>query len=244
MDQISVLAASGMRARLQTLDLLANNMANSSTNGYKADGEFYSLYTSESAAGELNDPAATVPMIERQWTDFAQGLLETTNNPFDFGLSGKGFFVANGPSGPLYTRNGTFHVSSDGTLLTTDNYPLLDQNNLPITTELNVPIKVAQDGTIYQRDQVLTQLKIVNFKDTSALVKQGSTYFKNTTDQKPVDATDVEVHQGQIEDANTSPAKGAVRLVNIMRQFEIMQKAVSISNEMGQKAIQEVARVS
>jgi flagellar basal-body rod protein FlgF len=244
MDQISVIAASGLRASMQTLDLLANNMANSSTNGYKADGEFYSLYTSETAEGEINDPPATMPMIERQWTDFAQGLLETTNNPFDFGLSGKGFFVANGPSGPLYTRNGTFHVTTDGTLVTSDRYPLLDQNDQPITAELNVPINVATDGTIYQRGQVLTQLKVVNFKDTSVLFKQGNNYFKNTSDQKPVDATDIEVHQGQVEDANTSPAKGAVRLVNIMRQFEMMQKAVSISNDMNQKAIQEVARVS
>ena len=229
---------------MQSLDLLANNMANSSTNGYKADGEFYSLYTSEAAAGEVNDPAATLPTVERQWTDFAQGLLEPTNNPLDFGLSGKGFFVANGPSGPLYTRNGTFHLTTDGTVVTADRYPLLDQNNQPITAQLNVPINVGTDGTIYQGGQVLTQFKVVNFNDPSVLLKQGNNYFKNTSDQKPVDATDVEVHQGQVEDANTSPAKGAVRLVNLMRQFEMMQKAVSIANDMGEKAIQEVARVS
>ena len=97
MDQISVLAAAGMQARMQSLDLLANNLANTSTGGYKSDGEFYTLFTSE-AAGEdesgalgADDPAA--------WTDFGQGLLEPTNNPLDFGLSGKGFFAVQGPSG-------------------------------------------------------------------------------------------------------------------------------------------------
>src|SRR5579864_3393880 len=120
MDQISVLAASGLRARMQSLDLLANNIANTSTGGYKGDGEFYTLFATESATGNATEPAATLPMIERQWTDFGQGLLEPTNNSLDFGLSGKGFFVANSPSGPLYTRNGSFHVATNGTLVTSD----------------------------------------------------------------------------------------------------------------------------
>jgi flagellar basal-body rod protein FlgF len=244
MDQISVLAASGLRARMQSLDMLANNIANTSTSGYKGDSEFYSLFTSEMASGESNDPAATLPMIERQWTDFGQGLLEPTNNSLDFGLSGKGFFVAKGPSGPLYTRNGSFHVATNGTLVTADGYSLLDQNGQPIKAEPTVPVEVALDGSIHQRGQLLGQFKLVNFQDPSVLAKQGNTYFTNSSDEKPIDATDIQIHQGQIEDSNISPAQGAVRLVNVMRQFEMMQKAVSLSNDMSKKAIEEVARVS
>src|SRR5579864_1112038 len=244
MDQISVLAASGLRARMQSLDLLANNIANSATSGYKGDGEFYSLFTSEAASGNPTDPAATLPMIEPQWTDFGQGLLEPTNNSLDFGLSGKGFFVANSPSGPLYTRNGSFHVSKKGTLDTADGYPLLDQKGETIKADPAFPVEVAPDGSIHQRGQLLGQFKLVNFKDPSVLTKQGNTYFKNSSDQKPVDAADIQVHQGQVENSNISPAQGAVRLVNVMRQFEMMQKAVSLSNDMSKKVIEEVARVS
>jgi flagellar basal-body rod protein FlgF len=244
MDQISVLAASGLRARMQSLDMLANNIANTSTSGYKGDSEFYSLFTSEMASGESNDPAATLPMIERQWTDFGQGLLEPTNNSLDFGLSGKGFFVAKGPSGPLYTRNGSFHVATNGTLVTADGYSLLDQTGQPIKAEPTVPVEVALDGSIHQRGQLLGQFKLVNFQDPTVLSKQGNTYFTNSSDQKAVDATDIQIHQGQIEGSNISPAQGAVRLVNVMRQFEMMQKAVSLSNDMSKKAIEEVARVS
>jgi len=243
MDQISVLAASGLRAGIQSLDLLANNIANSSTSGYKGDGGFHSLYTSEVATGDETDPAATLPRIERQWTDFGQGLLESTNNSLDFGLSGKGFFVANGPSGPLYTRNGNFHISTKGMLVTAEGYSLLDQNGEPIKAETTAPVDVAVDGSIHQRGQLLGQFKLVNFNEPSVLSKQGNTYFKNSSDQKPVNATDIEVHQGKIEDANISPAKGAVRLVSVMRQFEMMQKAVSLSNDMSRQAIEEVAKV-
>jgi flagellar basal body rod protein FlgG len=244
MDQISVLAASGLRARMQSLDMLANNIANTSTSGYKGDGEFYSLFASEAASGNATDPVATLPMIEKQWTDFGQGLLEPTNNSLDFGLSGKGFFVAKGPSGPLYTRNGSFHVATNGSLVTADGYSLLDQNGEPIKAEPALPVEVGLDGSIHQRGQLLGQFKLVNFTDPSVLTKQGNTYFANGSDQKPSDATDVQVHQGQVEDSNISPAQGAVRLVNVMRQFEMMQKAVSLSNDMSRKAIEEVARVS
>jgi flagellar basal-body rod protein FlgF len=244
MDQISVLAASGLRARMQSLDLLANNIANASTSGYKGDGEFYTLFASEAATGNLTEPTATMPMIERQWTDFGQGLLQSTSNALDFGLAGKGFFTAKGPSGPLYTRNGSFHVTTNGALVTADGYSLLDQNGEPIKAEPTLPVEVALDGSIHQKGQPLGQFKLVNFKDPLALIKQGNTYFTNTSDQKPVDATDVQVHQGKIEDSNVSSAQGAVRLVNVMRQFEMMQKAVSISNDMSRQAIEEVAKVS
>jgi flagellar basal-body rod protein FlgG len=106
------------------------------------------------------------------------------------------------------------------------------------------PVDVALDGSIHQRGQLLGQFKLVNFNDPSVLAKQGNTYFKNPSDQKPVDATDIEVHQGKIEDANISAAKGAVRLVSVTRQFEMMQKAISLSSDMSRQAVEEVAKVS
>lgn len=240
MDQISVIAASGLSARMQSLDLLANNMANASTSGYKGDGEFYTVYTSEQADA---DTPTTLPMIERQWTDFAQGLLEPTNNPLDMGISGKGLFTVQGPSGPLYTRNGSFHVSATGTLTTTDGYPVLLKDGKPVKPDPTQKIEVTKDGEVRQAGQTLGQLKLVQFKDTSPLLKQGSNYFRNTSDQEPGEATNTQVHQGQIEASNVSAAHGAVRLVGVMRQFEMMQKAISISNDMGRKAIEEVAKV-
>jgi flagellar basal-body rod protein FlgF len=244
MDQISAIAASGLRARMESLDMLANNIANSSTTGYKGDGEFYTLFTSEAAKGEGDMPDSTLPMIQKPWTDFAQGTLEPTNNPLDFGLSGKGFFAIQGPSGPLYTRNGSFQVSTSGTLTTPDGYPLLERAGQPIKADPNKPIDVSLDGSIRQGGETLGHLKVVNFKDTSLLVKQGSNYYRSSTTTAPPDATDVQVHQGKVEASNVSASQSAVRLVSVMRQFEMMQKAVSISSDMNKKAIEEVARVS
>jgi len=243
MDQISVLAASGMRARMQSLDLLANNLANTSTSGYKGDGEFYSVFTSEAASEDPTNEPATLPMIQRQWTDFTQGLLEPTDNPSDLGLSGKGFFVVQGPSGPLYTRNGNFHVSADGTLVTSDGYALLQSGGQTFQADPAQRIDVSLDGNVRQNGQDLGKLQLVDFPDTSVLMKHGSSYFRNATEQTPVDVTDTQVYQGKVEASNANAAQGAVRLVGVLRQFEMMRKAVTLADDMGRKAIEEVAKV-
>ena len=244
MDQISILAASAMRSSMQSLDLLANNMANASTSGYKGDSEFHTVYTSEAAAEDGTELPVTLPMIQRRWTDFAQGLLEPTNNPMDFGLSGKGFFVVQGPSGPLYTRNGNFRMAPSGAVTTSDGYPVLGQDGKPLkATDPGQPLLVSKAGGITQNGQPIGQVHLVDFKESSALSKQGNNYYQNVSGQAPVDATEAEVYQGKVEASNVSAAHGAVRLVNVTRQFEMMQKAISIANDMNKEAIEQVAKV-
>ncbi len=242
MDQISVLAAGGIRSRMQSLDVVANNLANSSTAGYKSDGEFYSMFASEAASDDGSGPSS-VPTIDHQWTDFAQGLLEPTNNPLDLGISGKGFFVVQGPSGPLYTRNGNFRFDTNGQLVTTDGYPLLQQNGQPFKANPSRKVDVSRDGEISQNGASIGKIKLAAFTNTAGLTKQGNNYFQNNTAQDPADAAGAEVFQGKLEASNVSASHGAVRIVGLSRQFEMMQKAISISNDMGKKAIEEVAKV-
>ena len=92
MDNLSIAAVSGLRSRMQSLDLLANNLANTATSGYKIDREFYSLYSAEDSQNSVDGgTGATLPTIEKQWTDFSPGTLDTTGNPLDLAISGKGF---------------------------------------------------------------------------------------------------------------------------------------------------------
>ncbi len=116
MDQIAVTAASGLHARMEALDLVANNLANATTGGFKLDREFYSLFSAGEGSDVTGNSGTKLPVIQKQWTDFSQGTLTPTGNSLDLGLSGKGFFVVNGPSGPLYTRSGSFQLSASGAL--------------------------------------------------------------------------------------------------------------------------------
>jgi flagellar basal-body rod protein FlgF len=246
MDPLTSAAASGIRARIESLDILANNIANASAPGFKADREFYGVYLSSEAAQSSNGAdAAVLPVIERQWTDFAQGSLSATSNPLDLALNGRGFFAVTSPSGPAFTRDGNFRLSPQGKLETIDGYAVQDPNGKPILLDSSQPIEVGPDGAIRQAGQEISKIAIVDFKDPAALAKRGNNYFQtDLASMPPLPSSQAGVRQGQLEAANSQPAESAVRLVNILRQFETLQKALTIGAEINRSAVQEVAKVT
>src|ERR1700687_5284179 len=188
MDPLTTSAANGMRARLESLDLLANNIANSSAPGFKADREFFGLYLSQEAS---ESPAGTnppvLPGIERNWTDFTQGSITPTGSPLDLALNGKGFFVANSPSGPVFTRDGSFRFSKAGELETMDGYPIQGADGKPIALDSSKSVEIGPDGMVRQGGQDAGQIAIVDFQDPTALTKRGNNYFRlDVSDLKPV----------------------------------------------------------
>ena len=245
MDRLSAMAASGIRTRMESLDLLANNIANASTSGFKADREFYNLYTSAEALEDGADVPASHPVVEKHWTDFAQGALTPTANPLDVALSGSGFFGIQGTSGPVYTRNGNFRIGTTGQLETTDGYAVRGQNGKPIVLNSSKSVTITADGSVIQDATAVGRLEIVNFQSPDHLTKLGNTYFQmNDVSAVAKAATGAKVQQGILESSNGAPAEQAVRLVSVMRQFEMLQRAVSIGTDMNKKAIDEVARVN
>jgi flagellar basal-body rod protein FlgF len=241
MDSLTAMAASGLRSRMESLDLVANNVANAATGGYKADREFYSLYVAPEADG---DPDIAMPVIERPWIDLSQGTLQTTGNALDVALAGSGFFTVAGPAGPLYTRNGNFRLAADGKLTTTEGYPLSGADGNPLTLAGSLPIDISADGTVRQDGNVIGQLQVVDFPGARGLRKHGTNYFRLTDPAvTPLAPAAVSVEQGKLESSNTGTAESAVRLVSIMRQFEMLQKAVSMANDMNKEAIEQVAKV-
>jgi flagellar basal-body rod protein FlgF len=245
MDPLTAAAASGLQARMDSFDLLANNMANASTSGYKADREFYSTYLSAEAAAGGDPAVGDAPVVERHWTDFAQGALLSTGNATDLGLSGPGFFSVNGPNGPLYTRNGNFRISPQGTLVTAEGYAVRNTGGQPVQIDQGAPLQVAPDGQITQNGNALGQLELVNFKDPTLLTKAAGTYFASPDPKTvtPTPAGGVEVAQSRLESSNAQPAESAARLVILMRQFDMLQRAVKLGADMNKQAVEEVARV-
>ena len=242
MDPHTVSAAAGMRSRMESLDMLANNIANASTSGYKVDREFYSLYTAPEAAGVISGPD-TLPVVQQPWTDFSQGELRSTGNPLDLALTGKGFFAVNGAGGPLYTRDGSFRISTAGQMVTAEGYAVRGVDGNPIELSGTGPFEISPDGTVTQDGQTAGQIAVVDFANPALLNKQGHNYFR-PADGNVVAATEYQVQQGRLESSNASSAEGAVRLVSVMRQFEMLQKAAALGSEMNRKAVDEVARVS
>ena len=244
MDPLTITAAGGMRARMESLDMLANNIANAETGGYKVDREFYNLYTSQEAFTADSQDPATLPVIEKNYTDFSQGVLRATSNPLDFAIQGKGFFAVNTPAGVAYTRAGSMHVSLAGTLETADGYAVQDASGKAVKLDPGLPVDAAEDGTLSQSGQKVGQLAVFDFADPGQLVKQGNTMFRPADPKvQPALATSA-IQQGRLEGSNVGSAESAVRLVSVMRQFEMLQKAIHIGVDMNRKAVEEVARVN
>jgi flagellar basal-body rod protein FlgF len=246
MDPLIAVAASGMRSRMESLDILANNMANASSAGFKADREFYNLYLSAEAGSgpEGNDPA-TQPAIDKHWTDFTQGSLSATDSPLNVAIAGPGFFVAQSPAGNLYTRDGNFRLSAKGELSTQDGYPVLSDDGSPIVLNSAQPIEISKDGTVRQEGIDVAKIGLVDFADVHVLNKQGNNYFQlSVSDLKPIPASKAELEQGKLESANFQPAESAARLITVLRQFESLQKAMGVGMDMNKKSIEDVARVS
>lgn len=233
---------------MESLDMLANNLANASTGGYKSDREFFSLYISQDAQ-EADDTGLAgspdqLPVIEKQYTDYSQGVIRATGNPLDFAISGRGFFAVNGPTGQLYTRNGSFTLSPAGVLLASDGLPVRTKSGGTIQTRSQSPIEVTRDGTVNQDGQSLGQLAVVSFDEPKQLGKQGMNYFYKLDPSINPASSDAEIHQGGLEGSNVGSAESSVRLISVLRQFEMLSKAVTIGSDMDKQALQEVAKVS
>jgi len=228
---------------MESLEMLANNVANSGTSAFKADREFYSLYTAEEAAQAGMDPLSS-PVIEKRWTDFSQGALVATGNELDLAIAGQGFFAVDTASGALYTRNGNFHVGKDGQIELSDGNRLRVRtpDNRPIRLDPSRPVDIGNDGTVQQEGRPLGQIDLFDLGPASAVTKRGSTYFQWLEPNPPATVKAPELHQAVLENSNVPVAESAVRLVSVMRQFEMLQRAVGMASEMNRK-FDEVARV-
>jgi flagellar basal-body rod protein FlgF len=236
MDPLLTSAASGMNARMEALDLLANNIANANTAGYKADREFNTLFQSQ------------LPLVQSQWTDYSQGSLTPSGNPLNLALAGPGFFALNTPTGVIYTRNGIFQVSKSNQLQTVEGYTLRNTRDQgkPIVVDPAQSIDIDKEGVVRQSGQELGQIEIDTIDDPqNTLKKQGNSYYAlATTGAAPKPVTATEVFQGTVEQSNVPPSEQAVRLVGILRQFEMLQRAMVVGTNMDKEAIQEVAKVT
>ena len=224
--------------------MLANNLANASAPGFKVDREHYSTYLSgEAAESPAGDFGSVMPVIERQWTDFSQGTIIPTGNPLDIALRGKGFFVATSSGRPLLTRDGSFRLSPQGELQTQEGFNVRGHDGKPIQVDSSKPVEITPEGEVRQDGQVIARLDVVDIKEPDALDKHGLNYYQcSPILMTPVPS--VQMQQGSLEAANMQPAETAVRLISVMRQFEMLQRAAALGSDMSRRTLEEVAKAT
>jgi flagellar basal-body rod protein FlgF len=237
-------AATAMVARTQALDMIANNMANSNTAGFRAEHTLFSSVLADTGSGsdtELNQAINNYGVLGGSGLDLAQGALQKTGNDLDLAIEGSGFFVVQTKNGPMYTRNGSFQVSTTGQLMTSAGDPVMG-NTGPITL-VPGPASISPDGTISSNGAVEGQIKLVDFPPGTPLKSEGATYYSAPAGSATV-ATNYSVQQGALESSNVNPVTSMVALISAQRSAEMMQKEFSMfSNEMDKTAAQDLPKV-
>ncbi len=236
-------AATSMDAAVQRHEMAAENLANIQMPGFRR--RVMSQSTFDTVMSPLDPQRSGASSSRLLGTasspvrfDFSQGALEETKRPLDVAITGDGFFTVEGSEGPLYTRNGSFHVAPDGTLTTIDNLPVLSGGRpivLPdgATTE---NIEIARDGRMYSNDQEFAQLDVVQFTDPDVLTAAGATLFAAPPETLPQPSA-AELQQGRLERANTSSIDEMINIIAGMRNYEASQKALNTIAESVQRRI-------
>ena len=219
-------ACAGLIARMQSLDVVAHNLANSSTPAYKAEQPtFRSLLAGSAGSSEIESAVNDFGVLGGSHLDRSGGNLERTGNDLDLALEGGGFFIVQTSAGLRYTRNGRLQLSSDRRLVTSSGDPLLNNQGTPLQLPPGT-IAIAPDGSVSVDGALVGRLKVVEFGPDASLEALGSGYFR--TDAVSGPALTTEVRQGVIEASNVDPVSAAVSLVTVQRYAELLQRALSI----------------
>jgi flagellar basal-body rod protein FlgF len=251
MDSGYYAACTGLAAQTQALELVANNLANLATTGYRGQqATFRSLLTGPGTAAlnPLNAVINNFGLLSGSRVDLTPANLTATGNPLDLGISGNGMFVVQAGQQTLYTRNGSFHVAPNGELMTGDGATVLaEQSNLlnppqPVNVPAG-PVTVSADGTVSVNGAVVGKLRLAEFAPGTSLTAAGnSLYAAPANAELPAAATSV--HQGMLESSNVSPMLSVVQLISVQRNTEMLQRALTLfDNQLNLAAVQDLPHV-
>ncbi len=262
-------AVSGAMAQSAKLDTVANNLANVNTPGFKRDAQLFREYlTSYEKEPGMNGlpriPASIESFYDMQGgdksfvdlagtsTDFSQGAIKQTGNPFDLAIDGTGFFEVLTPAGPRLTRTGALTIDAEGTLVTKQGYPILRDGGLGqdpatrlIKIEGNRNITFSTVGELFENGESIGRLSVLNVNNLDALQKTGNglfTFRENINPELTV-ATDVKVNQGFLEGSNVNLIKEMTDMITATRVFESTQKAIQAYDQMNEKVVNDVPKL-
>lgn len=233
----------GMRSRQNTLEAQANNIANASTVGFKAERLLYSTFEAEKK-GSGNQQNLVAGVLTSGSADFSEGTIQQTGRTLDVAIDGDAFLQIQTPRGVRFTRAGNLSLNSNGQLVTKNGDMVIGENG-PITLPQNGEISIGEDGSMAVGGQIFDKLKLVRFNNpTTALTKEGDSLFLATGAELPQNNVNSKIEQGALEGSNINSISEMVAMINNNREFESLQKSLSMTmNDIGRKISGEIGKI-
>ena len=253
MDNTLLVGLSRQVALARELDVIANNLANINTTGFKSDGAVFEEYISPTARAEnFIGPDQLVSFVRDRatWVDLSQGPLEHTGNALDVAIDGKGFITVQTPNGERYTRNGALQVNNNGELVTSEGFQVLGESG-PITFQpKDRDIKISRDGTISVREGNVAateaqrgQLRLVSFDQPTRLQKDGTGLFRAPPEMTPQSDKTSRLVQGSVEKSNVRSVMEMTRMIEVTRSYTYIANLLAQQAELQSTAINKLADV-
>lgn len=248
----------GMINEQKRVDILANNMANAATTGYKKEGStseaFYDVLAykiKDTSEPNVNKKLGAMNMgvkIGEVYTDYSQGAIHETGNTFEMALSGNGFFAVEftnkkGETSVKYTRDGHFTLNVKGELVNKNGDFLLDKQGGHIVLDPMEKFTVDRMGTVYLGNQPQAQIQVADFEDYNFLEKYGENYYTPLDGATEKDAQ-AQVISGYLEDSNVQVVQEMVDLINFTRAYETNQKMIQAIDSTLETAVTRVGQVN
>jgi flagellar basal-body rod protein FlgF len=221
---------------MREMGVVANNIANSSTTGFRREGVVFS----EFVAAMDQDPSLSMAHASGRHVDLSQSTVSQTGGSFDFAIQGQGFFLIETPEGNQLTRAGSFTPSAEGELVTPDGYRLLDIGGAPVFVPPDAKaVALASDGTLSAGGQPIAQIGLWQPADPLSLRHQSGTLF-SADEVEP--ATGATILQGMLEDSNVEPVSEIARMIEVQRAYEMGQKFLDAEDERVRGVISTLGR--
>jgi flagellar basal-body rod protein FlgF len=242
LDNSTYVALSRQMTLRRQMDIVANNIANVDTAGFKAESLLTAVEQRAPAKDAQVPHAARFVLDNGVSRDFRQGSLKQTHNDFDVAIEGEAFFTVAGTEGDRYTRDGRFRLDPTGKLVTQSGASVLDEGGGEITLrrEGSAPA-IAADGTISQDGQRVARLGLVRFDNMAALSKTGDNLFL-ADGAAPAPAPDARVAQGMVESSNVDPVLQVVNLIEVSRAYERVTRMVDQTQDLSRRAVDRLGK--
>jgi flagellar basal-body rod protein FlgF len=241
MENNTLIALSRMTTQQRNIDVVAGNIANAGTPGYRAERMVFADYlTSEQrTASPPGGKQIYFTQDRATWREQTEGTISHTGNPLDLALSGNGYFTVQTPAGPRLTRAGRFTLQADGTIADSAGNGLLDTAGQPMrVAPADTVLTVAGDGTLSSQNGQLGRIGVAVPADPNKLFAEGSRLFR--ADTPVTQATKPAIVQGAVEDSNVQPVGELVRMMTSQRDFEFVTQYVEAESQRQQNAIDKI----
>ena len=245
MDNSLYIALSRQSALMQKMDVVANNIANVNTAGYRGERSLFDEYVIDAKLGDGKNTRGQLAFTHdvATVTDETQGSLSLTGRAFDMAIEGKGFFVVGTPLGDRYTRAGNFQLDPAGTLMNAQGYPVLGQGGNPVILDnVDGEVIIGESGVISINGEEAAQVDVVQFDNEQLLEKAGATLFKS--DVQPVPAEGHRVVQGAVEQSNVNSVLEMNAMIAVTRSVGTANNLVGSVDELQLNAIRTLGRQS